>query len=165
MNNSIVCGRIMTVPKLSLIQLDGRSIYACKIVIAVNDGAYEYSDATEYKENKVDFFECVAFESAAKMINSHFVKGSKIICMGKFKNHIFEDVNKTKHFTNILLIQQVEYGDTQAMLSKYTSKKKASDISIVSDLKELDDIFDSICKYGFLCVDEDDYYNIAMMNM
>jgi hypothetical protein len=167
MNVSILSGRICTVPTLSLIEFEGKQVCVCKYVIAVCNGIYDYTEnnANLFTDANVDFFECIAFESAARMINRNFAKGSKIICRGKMRNHRFEDANMTKHFTNIFLTEGVEYGDTEAVMGKYTGKKKQLEISIASDLKELDDLFVKICQEGFLCVDESDYYNIAIMNM
>jgi hypothetical protein len=168
MNTAILSGRICTVPTLSLIELDGRQVCACKYVIAVCNSLTDYpqdNSSDSYKDGNVDFFECVAFSAAAKMINQNFAKGSKIICRGKMRNHRFEDANMAKHFTNIFLVEGVEYGDTEAVLSKFMGKKKPLEISIASDLRELDDLFARICQAGFLCVDESDYYNIAIANM
>ena len=165
MNISILAGRLCTVPQLSLIQLEGKTVCACKFVIAVCDGLFDYSEQQSYEDGKVDFFQCVAFENAARMINANFVKGSKIMCTGKIKNHHFEDVNRTKHYTDIFLAQQAEFGDTESVMSKFSGKKKSPEMSIISDLRELESIFEKMCKDGFLCIDENDYYNIAMMNM
>jgi len=165
MNRNTYSGRICSVPKISTIQLEGKRIRVCKFVIAVFDGVFEYLDKTDFSEGKVDFFECVAFEEPAKMIFDNFVKGSKIIVSGKMKNHRFSDVNNAKHYTNILLVEQAELGDTEAMLSKISAKKSTTEHTIVSNLKELDELFLSVCKNGFLCIEEDDYYNIAIMNM
>lgn len=168
MNVSIYSGRVCSVPQLKIIRLGDERVCVCKYVIAVFENSFDYnaeSDKDAYEEGKVDFFECIAFRDAAQMINDNFVKGSKISVMGKMKNHRFEDANLTKHFTNIFLVQQAEFGDTLSAMTKMSGKKKNPELSIVSDLKELEQLFTKVCESGFLCVDENDYYNIATMNM
>lgn len=165
MNDTIMSGRVCTVPKLLILPLGEKSVCICKFVIAVCDGLSDYQSGRHYEPGKVDFFECVAFDAAAQMVNDNFVKNSKIICRGKMKNHHFEDANKTKHFTNIFLVEYAEFGDTESVFEKNAGKKKALEMSVVADLNELNQIFDTVCEHGFLCIDETDYYNIAIMNM
>lgn len=167
MNISMLAGRLCTVPQLSLIPLEEKTVCACKFVIAVCDGIFDYEDETQTQsmDEKVDFFQCVTFDNAASMINGNFMKGSKIICAGKFCNHKFEDVNGTKHFTNIFLVHQAEFGDTEAVIKKFTGKKKSSEMTIISDLRELETAYEKVCNEGFLCLDENDYYKIAMNYM
>ena len=99
------------------------------------------------------------------MISNNFVKGSKIVCRGKMKNHRFEDANRTIHFTNIFLTQCVEFGDTDSVIRKASGKKRPIEMSVVADLKELEELYKKVCESGFLCLNESDYYNIAMRNM
>ena len=165
MNLSVFSGRLCTVPKLSVIQLEDSAICACKYTIAVCDGLTDYNEEEHYDANDVDFFECIAFEEAAQMINNSFVKGSKILCRGKMKNHRFEDANRTTHFTNIFLTQCAEFGDTDSGIRKTSGKKRPIEMSVVADLKQLEYLYKKVCESGFLCLDESDYYNIAMMNM
>ena len=154
MNIVVLNGSLYTFPRISFLQIAEKSIMACKFVICVKNFKSENKETpTEEhgseKEN-VDFFECVAFEHAAKLLNRPLVKGAKIIVQGQMRNFAFEDVNKTPHFTNIVVVEQVQYSD-----SNHT------DLSVVADLKETDIIFSKICNAGFLCIDEDDYYKIA----
>lgn len=168
MNVSIYTGRVCSVPQLKIIRIGDERVCVCKYVLAVFENPFDYNSATDcnsFEEGKVDFFECIAFSDAAQMINDNFVKGSKISVVGKMKNHRFEDANMTKHFTNIFLTQQAEFGDTPSVMAKMAGKKKNPELSIMSDLRELEQLFNKVCESGFLCVDENDYYNIATMNM
>ena len=167
MNISVLAGRLCTVPQLSIISLEGKTVCACKFVIAVCDGIFDYEDDVKKRsiDEKADFFQCVAFVKAASMINGNFMKGSKIICTGDFRNHKFEDANGTKHFTNIFLVHQAEFGDTEAVIKKFMGKKKSPEMTIISDLRELENAYESACNEGFLCLDENDYYKIAMNYM
>lgn len=165
MNNVVFNGRLCTIPKIRIFQIDGNSVSMCVFTIAVADGIFDAKESEGiYSDGNVDFFECVAFNDAAQMINSNFVKGSKIICRGKLKNHYFEDTNRTRHFTQVFVAEQVEFGDTEAVFSKYAGKKKPMELSVLSDMREIHEVYKKICDRGFVCVDEDDYYRIAMAN-
>lgn len=157
MNMVILNGRLCTIPKITFITINGENICCCKFVVAVEDSQITLSDPSD----KSDFFECITFDQTAKMIGDNFVKGTKIVLSGKMKNFIFEDSNNTGHCTDIVLVNTVEFGDTSSALNSLMSSNSKLDTSITSDLKQMDRHFRDICDKGFLCIDEDDYYNIA----
>lgn len=165
MNVTMIAGRLCTVPKIKLLELDKKTVRVCKIAVAVVNELFDSMDEAALTEENVDFFQCIAFGNTAKMISDNFVKGARIVLYGKMRNHRFEDANAAKHFTNVLLIEKTEFGDTEAMVCKISEKRKHMDLSIMSDLKELYDLYDKVCMNGFLCIDEDDYYSIATSNM
>ena len=166
MNNVVMGGRICTIPKIRVLHLGGTSVSICTFTIAIADTKFDFQNMNDkYSESSVDYIECITFNDVASMVNQNFVKGSKIICSGKLKNHYFEDANCTKHFTQVFLVSCAEFGDTEAVFNKYSEKKKKAEMSIVSDLKEIDDLFKEVCSHGYLCVDEDDYFKLAMNNM
>lgn len=164
MNNVVMGGRVCTIPKIRVLQLGTTSVSICTFTIAVVDAKFSFQKENEYQGENVDYFECITFNEAASIVNRNFVKGSKIICSGKLKNHHFEDANQTKHFTQVFVVSNVEFGDTEAVFKKY-SDKKSVELSIVSDLREIDILYKKVCDYGYLCIDEDDYYKIAMSNI
>ena len=102
MNSVVLSGRVCTIPKIKLLQVADKPVSMCVFTIAVADGVFAADNQALLDESNIDYFECVAFDEAAIMINANFVKGSKIICRGRMKNHVFDDVNGTKHFTNVL---------------------------------------------------------------
>mgnify|MGYP000046136240 CR=1 FL=1 len=63
------------------------------------------------------------------------------------KNHIFNDVNGTKHFTNVFVVEQAEFGDTDAAFEK--GRKKSIELSVVSDLQMLFNTYKKVCENGF----------------
>ena len=164
MNNMILSGRICTIPKIKLLQLEGKSVSMCVFTISVAEMLGENVDSASESPGH-DFFECVAFENSARLINSNFVKGSKIICRGKMRNHIFADANQTKHFTQVFVIEQVEYGDTESVFDKNSTKGKPLELIIAADMKEVMKLYNKVCENGFLCIDEEDYYRVAMSNI
>lgn len=161
MNNIILSGRVCSIPKIKLLPIEGRSIGMCVFTIVVSD----FSFCDEENENKkTDYFECVAFDAVAQQISVNFTKGSKIIVKGKMQNHFFTDVNQTKHFTQILVIEHAEFGDTESVFDK-NNKKKPLDMVIAAEMKDVFKHYRSACENGFLCIDEEEYYKIAMSNI
>ena len=161
MNLTILNGRLCTIPKLSIIQIEDERICACKFVIGVTDFT-DWQDVQN--EDDIDFLECIAFDRSAKMINDNFMSGSKIVVRGKLKNVIFEDHNFTTHYTNVLLVELAESGDTRAD-SDSMLHKQTMDLSIISEQKRLEQCYRNIKKRGFLCIDEDHYYDIARRSL
>lgn len=161
MNYSFLNGRVATVPKVSIVPLEaGVMLYVCKFVTAVPDGI-----VNEKQEMRYNFFECIAFEDTAKKISKYFLKSAKIVVFGKLVNHIFKDINNTSHFTNIILVEHVEFGDTESGINRINLEPKLPDFKVIANIDEVDKLYEEVCKQGFLCVDEDDYYNIASSNM
>ena len=162
MNYTFTNGRMCEVPVVSNLPLkvDGnvRQLFVCKFVIAVPDG-------TPSDKKKYNFFECIAFEHTAKKINDAFHKGAKVALMSKLVNHVFKDSNNTFHFTNILLVEHAEFGDTESAINKMNIDVKLPDFAVFADLEEMESAFNAVCEQGFLCIDENHYYNIASSNM
>ncbi|MGO4970510.1 single-stranded DNA-binding protein [[Clostridium] aminophilum] len=159
MNSVTVSGRICCVPKIRLLQMGGKTVNVCNFTIASVDGMAE--DELHNSQN-TDFFECICLNREAITINSKFMKGSKILAQGKLKNHFFEDGNKTKHFTNVLLLTHVEFGDTASACDR--DQNTSLDLSIESNVNDIKALYETVCDNGYLCVDEDEYYRIAMDN-
>lgn len=161
MNYTVTSGRICTVPSVAILPLkvneDVKQLFVCKFTVAVP----EYGSG----KKEYNFFECIAFEQTARKINSAFSKGAKIILMSKLVNHKFKDANNTSHFTNILLVEHVEFGDTESGINRINLDTKLPDFSVFSDLEQMEKAFSTVCEQGFLCINEDDYYNIASSNL
>ena len=145
MNLSVINGRLVTVPKINIINIGSDTIGLCCFTIASLDGEFDNTKQNDLHQENFDFFECVAFNGCAQRIAENFGKGSKLLCRGRFKNHSFEDVNGTKHFTQVFVVESVEFGDSESFLKKITAKPKKADISFVSDLRDMYYIFDNVC--------------------
>lgn len=144
MNKVMISGMVSGLPKVSIIPIESKpNVYVCKFVVGVRTD--ETTDTVS-----ADFFECLAFGNTARMICRNLEKGSTVNLTGKIKNHRFQDVNGTWHFTNVILVSQAD-------------NLKGSRI-IASDTAEINAQFESLSASGFLCVDEDDYYNLATEN-
>lgn len=146
MNYGVFAGRIATVPSVSIIPFgDSGNAFACKFVICTCDSGGE--------STKGEFFECVAFEDAARSVRDEFRKGDPIIAAGKIRNFAFKDANGTHHFTQVVLAEHVEHADSSAAHGK---------APIISEIAEMDKLFSEVCSLGFLCVEEKDYAELAI---
>ena len=163
MNYIFLTGVVCSVPKVTLVPMTGREpVYTCKLVVA----SLEINSETGKKD--YNFFECIAFEDTAKKINDCYYKGAKINLFGRVRNFRFKDNNNSPHFTQIVLVEHVDFGESKSSQKNGKEKTKDGmiyDFPIIADLKEMNDLFEKICDAGFLCVDERDYFNIASDNM
>lgn len=149
MNYGVFAGRLVTVPNVSLIPLEeteSGNVFVCKFVICTYD-----SFGMDY--TKGEFFECLAFEDAAKSVTDDFRKGDPIVVAGKIRNFAFKDANDTPHFTQVVLVEHVEQAD-------YLHERKRA--PVLSDIAEMDRLFSEVCSLGFLCIDEKDYVDLAI---
>ena len=159
MNVVMISGRICCVPKIRILDINGKAVNICNFTIATVNGIGE-DDV--HDNTNTDFIECICFNREALAVNANMIKGSKITCTGQIRNYFFEDSNRTKHYTNMLVLSQVEYGDTSSAFDRNTDKKKSVDLSIASNLQDVLSLYDKVRDSGYLCIDEDDYYRIAM---
>lgn len=167
MNCFFVSGRVITGPTSSFLKND---LFIVKFCISCSADYMYVSDRSSDKtdierKSGCDFFQCVAFGDVAKQIAEYFDHGTKISMQTVLKNFQFKDSNGTPHFTNILLVNQVEYDDDKSQSFKLAPRKRNMDKVMVAELKTIDDHFRKVCEEGFLCIDESDYYNMAISNM
>ncbi|MBE6035562.1 MAG: single-stranded DNA-binding protein [Clostridiales bacterium] len=167
MNKIIETGRMVSEPKFEYVQLGERSIFVSRFCIMVTNDIFFDTELPE--QDKQDYFECIAFDDAASRIVDCFPMGSKINIVGLLKNHLYEDSNRTKHFTNVIVVNEVEFGDTPSsqmrVIGKAGKKKIEPDMNIVVDMKDALEKFNWLCDNGFLAISEDDYLRIAMSTM
>lgn len=152
MNSSFVLGTICTIPKTQMISVGDDPTTICTFVVAV--------ESTTENED-YEFFECCAFGHTAISVTNKFAKNSKVLIRGKFKNFKFEDQLNNKHFTNILCIESVEYGDSMSEIDGI--KKKKSDAAFINTkYHQIDEMYIKAQNNGFNLIDEGDYYRLAL---
>ncbi len=159
MNCFNISGRIASVPKLRIITIEGLDINVCNFTIGIID---DFSSDEDGLSKYTDLIECICFNKSALLLVSNFEKGDKIVSFGKLKNYFFEDCNRTKHFTHVLLVSQFEFGDSKKSLNLSNGSGSSCDLSVLSDVKDVLKLYSFICEHGYLCIDEDDYYSITM---
>ena len=166
MNCFLTSGRMITEPTSTFIRISNdKEIFIVKFCIATTADFMFLNAKEAEKTTKYDFFQCVAFEDVAKNIVTYFDRGTKITMQSMVKNFPFKDSNGTPHLTQILLLNQVEYDDNAAQSFKLAPRKKNMDKVMVSELERIDALYKKVCDEGFLCINESDYYNMAISNI
>lgn len=142
MNISVVSGRLVTEPRVMFIEEAGLSAVVCKCVLATARSVSLSTDRNQVS----DFLEIIAFAEEAKLLADQFVKGSSITVQGSLRNVLFEDCNGTKHFTNVILVHMIESE------GRWT---------VFPNMERDQQFFNSMCKMGYLAIDEDNHYDLA----
>lgn len=92
---SIISGRLTRDPEIKTTQ-SGKSV--CSFSIACNDD-----------KEKVNFFDCQAWEKTAEIINQYCKKGNKILVTGRFNQQRWDDDNGVKRSKYVLNVQAFEF--------------------------------------------------------
>lgn len=156
MNNVLISGRIFSSPDTVFVPIGDANNIVSRFTIAAYDDNY---DSTEADNDNVDFIECLAFGETARMMNSYFVKGVRVVCGGKLRNYRFKDPNWAEHFTNILVVNYLEFCGNEG-----TKKKNAGitkDKTVRSQDKTIEKLYEEYVKNDMPCINEDDYYHLA----
>ena len=107
MQSTMMSGYIAIAPVFRIIQKEDKEIHICRSLVAVH--RYDYTK----KASVADFFQIVCFGSKAEYMAKAFEKGDRISVSGEFRNYNYKDINGTKHFTNYVLVRNLEknYGN------------------------------------------------------
>lgn len=137
LNKIILHGRLTKDPELRQVGTDKLSL--CNFTVAVDR---PYSKG----ETKADFIKCQAWRQTADFIGKYFSKGKLIIVEGMLTNNNYEDKNGVKHYSYVVGVQNVSFGESKNSSSGgqqgYTaSDSKATTLDDVdlSEFEELDD--------------------------
>ena len=116
MNKIFLTGNLVKEPELKRTQ-SGKAYM--RVGIAVQRGI---------KKDEVDFFDLVAWEKTAEFISKYFLKGSRIIVMGRLQNNNYTDTKGVKHYGVDVIIESVEFGGSKktepAKIAKPAEAKK-----------------------------------------
>lgn len=145
MNMIKLKGMILDHIKVSIVKLEGTEVLVGKFVIGYRDE----------KTNSVECFECIAFDDVARDVRNSFKIKSKITVEGILKNFKFEDANYTRHYTNVICVSSVAKDISDITETELNDAEV--DMSVLLHYKEL-------CENGYLCINEDDYYDIVTSN-
>ena len=113
MNKVILVGNLTKDPDVRATQ-SGKSV--ARVGIAVNQG---YGD-----KQSTDFFNLIAWEKTADLMNKYLHKGSKILVEGRLKNNNYKDNKGVQHYAVDVIIETFEFMD---------SKKKTADEGYPTD--------------------------------
>ena len=95
-------------------------------------------------ENQTDFIECVAWRQTAEFVSRYFTKGKAIIVEGTLQNNNYEDKNGVKHYSYVVLAENVSFGESknsQSTQHNTQAEQNARDIqAAIGDLGEFEEI-------------------------
>jgi len=94
-NLSIKSGRLTRDPEM---KTTGTGKAVCNFAIACNDS-----------KEKVNFFDCQAWEKTAEIITEYCKKGMKILIVGRDDQQRWEDDDGKKHTKQIINVQSFEF--------------------------------------------------------
>ena len=153
MNRTVMSGILVSVPKVSIIDLGEKKLFVGYFVIGCFDKQH----------NPPDFFECISFGNTARLVQGEYKKNAEISISGRLKNFLFKDFNQTNHYTNVILAEQVCGADRA-----YEVVEKDIDADTREIYEEysvyLADCYAKLSEKGYLCLSEDDYYELAAAN-
>ena len=116
MNKIILVGNLTKDPDVRATQ-SGKSV--ARVGIAVNQG---YGD-----KQSTDFFNLVAWDKTADLMNKYLHKGSKILVEGRLKNNNYEDNKGVKHYAVDVIVETVEFMDSKGGVKKESADTYADD--------------------------------------
>ncbi len=99
MNNVVMVGNLTREPEMRFLAGSGKAV--TKFSIAVNR---EFS-----KEKEVDYFNIVVWGKTAEHCAKYLSKGKKVGVVGNIRNNNYEDKNGTKHYTQEINANSVEF--------------------------------------------------------
>ena len=100
-NRVILMGRLTADPELRQTQ---SGVSMCSFCIAVDRGY-----AKQGEERQTDFFNVTCWRQTAEFVSRHFSKGKMIHIEGKLQNNNYTDQNDTKHYSNEIVAESVDF--------------------------------------------------------
>lgn len=105
-NKVILMGRLTADPELAQTQ---SGISVCRFTVAVNR---QYADK-QTGERQADFISVTAWRNTAEFVTKYFHKGSMIIVEGSLRNNDYTDKNGVKHYSMVVLADNVAFGESK----------------------------------------------------
>jgi len=96
-NQVILHGRLTEVPELRMTKSNTKVV---SITIAVD---------RDTKEKATDFFNCIAFEQTAELINNYFTRGQEILINGRLQQEKYADKDGKNHSRTIVIANRVDF--------------------------------------------------------
>lgn len=119
-NIIVISGRLTRDPEN---RITGAGKAVCNFSIACNDS-----------DEKVNFFDCQAWEKTAEIITEYCKKGNKILITGRINQQRWDDDNGVKHQKNVINIQSFEFmGGKKEESNSSTSDKVQNEFNGTED--------------------------------
>ena len=137
LNKILLHGRLTSDPELRQVGADKLSL--CNFTLAVDR---PYSKG----ETKADFISCQAWRQTADFIGKYFSKGKLMIVEGMLTNNNYEDKNGVKHYSYVVGVQNVSFGEGKNSSNGGQQEYTTSDSKAVTlddvDLSEFEELGD-----------------------
>lgn len=92
-------------------------------------------------ERETDFLRCQAWGSTAEFINKYFEKGRPILIDGELRNNNYTDQSGTKHYSNIVLIDNVSFcGQSGTSQQRQTQTQASTPTMSDVNLEEFEEL-------------------------
>ncbi len=98
LNKWIVIGRLVADPELRTTQ-NGKAVASFRIAV----------ERDRTKEQKTDFFSCVAWSGTAEFISKWFKRGQLIALVGRAENREWQDKNGNKRLVTELTVSEAYF--------------------------------------------------------
>lgn len=139
-NKVILMGRLTADPELRQTQ---SNISCCRFAVAVQR-AYQ----KQGEERQTDFINIIAWRQTAEFVAKYFEKGSMIIVEGSLNNNNYEDKNGVKHYSMIVLANNVSFGESKkssdnesiVTVPKNNTSESENSVSELGDLSDFEEI-------------------------
>lgn len=127
MNLIALMGRLTRDPETRY-TADGKAV--AKVSIAVN---------RRFKQDgqpEADYFNCVAFGKTAEFIEKYFKKGMKAVITGELRNNHYTDNNGVKHYTEQILINNIEFAESKQATAPTTTTDNLGFMNIPDNVED-----------------------------
>lgn len=102
MNNVCLMGRLVKDPNMVEYGKGKDAGLSARITVAV-----------QRDKDNADFISCVAFGKTAELIDTYFVKGSRIALEGRIQTGSYEDKDGNKRYTTDVVISRIHFCDSK----------------------------------------------------
>ncbi len=117
LNHITIMGRLTADPEVQSTRKD--NVPVCRFSIAV-----DRPKRRDMAENKTDFFNCVAWNGTAKLLENYFHKGERILVEGSLRNRTYLDKMEEKrtvaeiHVDKVFFIEKKSDSEQEADLEE-----------------------------------------------
>lgn len=101
MNKIMLLGRLTKDPEIRYTQTNNTPVASFSLAV----------DRRFAKENetKVDFFNCVAWNKLAEIMQKYVIKGQQIVVVGRLQNRSYQDQQGIKHFITEIIVEEIYF--------------------------------------------------------
>lgn len=121
LNNVSVQGRFTADPELKTTQ-SGKSVVS-----------FTLANDQNFKDNAVNWLDCVAWGKTAEFVAKYFKKGAQAIITGEVQTRSYEDKDGNKRKVTEIIVQNAYFCEKKSETPKYTQPQSSGGIDINED--------------------------------